>query len=123
MEDRPYAIADSPIALSPGYVDDSDPEEDPKEDFEDGPVDYPADGGDGDDDDPSDDDEEEKEASEEEEAEEEEEEHQAPADSIVTPVVDHVPSSEKTKPFETDESAPTPRSPQTIVPFFSDTSP
>ncbi|GJU37581.1 hypothetical protein Tco_1185935 [Tanacetum coccineum] len=97
------------------YVDDSDPEEDPKEDFEDGPVDYPADGGDGDDDDPSDDDEEEKEASEEEEAEEEEEEHQAPADSIVTPVVDHVPSSEKTKPFETDESAPTARSPQTII--------
>ncbi|GJR91506.1 hypothetical protein Tco_0215517 [Tanacetum coccineum] len=116
MEDQPYAVADSPIALSPGYVADSDPEEDPEEDSEDGPVDYPADGGDGDDDDSSDDDEEE-EASEEEEAEEEEEEHLALADSVVAPVVDHVPSSEETEPFETDESAPTPRSPQTIVPF------
>ncbi|GJT30816.1 retrovirus-related pol polyprotein from transposon TNT 1-94 [Tanacetum coccineum] len=114
VEDQPYAVADSPIALSPGYVADSDPEED----SEDGPVDYPADGGDGDDDDSSDDDEEEEEASEEEEAEEEEEEeHLAPADSVVAPVVDHVPSSEETEPFETDESAPTPRSPQTIVPF------
>ncbi|GJY29641.1 hypothetical protein Tco_0405408 [Tanacetum coccineum] len=68
IEDQPYAIADSPIALYPGYVADSDPEED----YEDGPVDYPADEGDGDDDDSSDDDEEEEEASEEEEAEEEE---------------------------------------------------
>ncbi|GJV47645.1 hypothetical protein Tco_1437857 [Tanacetum coccineum] len=117
VEDQPYAVADSPIALSPGYVADSDPEEDPEEDSEDGPVDYPADGGDGDDDDSSDDDEEEEEASEEEEAEEEEEEHLAPADSVVAPVVDHVPSSEETEPFETDESAPTPRSPPTMVPF------
>ncbi|GKB08523.1 hypothetical protein Tco_0836835 [Tanacetum coccineum] len=85
MEDQPYAIVDSPIALSPGYVVDSDPEEDPDEDFVDGPVDYPADGGDGDDDDSSDDNEEEEEAS------EEEEEHLAPADSVVAPVVDHVP--------------------------------
>ncbi|GJV31542.1 hypothetical protein Tco_1391942 [Tanacetum coccineum] len=107
VEDQPYAVADSPIALSPGYVADSDPEED----SEDGPVDYPADGGDGDDDDSSDDDEEEEEASEEEEAEEEEEEHLAPADSVVAPVVDHVPHSEETEPFETDESAATPPSP------------
>ncbi|GJZ28712.1 hypothetical protein Tco_0573359 [Tanacetum coccineum] len=106
VEDQPYAVADSPIALSPGYVADSDPEEDPEEDSEDGPVDYPADGGDGDDDDSSDDDEEE-EASEEEEA-EEEEEHLAPADFVIAPVVDHVPSSEETEPFETDESATTP---------------
>ncbi|GJX66289.1 hypothetical protein Tco_0300632 [Tanacetum coccineum] len=117
MEDQPYAIADSPIALSPGYIADSDPEEDPEEDSEDGPVDYPADGGDDDDDDSSDDDEEEEEASkeeeasEEEEAEEEEEEHLALADSVVAPVVDHVPSSEETEPFETDESAATPPSP------------
>ncbi|GKA56879.1 hypothetical protein Tco_0755951, partial [Tanacetum coccineum] len=116
VEDQPYVVADLPIALSPGYVADSDPEEDPEEDSEDGPVDYPADGGDGDDDDSSDDDEEEEEASEEEEA-EEEEEHLAPADSVVAPVVDHVPSSKETEPFKTDESAPTPRSPQTIVPF------
>ncbi|GKB82852.1 hypothetical protein Tco_0949747, partial [Tanacetum coccineum] len=119
VEDQPYVIANSPIALFPGYVADSDPEEDPEEDSEDSPVDYPADGGDGDDDDSSDDDEEEEEAYEEEEAEEEEEEeeHLAPADSVVAPVVDHVPSSKETEPFETDESAPTPRSPQTIVPF------
>ncbi|GKE80912.1 hypothetical protein Tco_1550912 [Tanacetum coccineum] len=89
VEDQPYAIADSPIALSLGYFDDSDPEED----SEDGPVDYPANGGEGDDDDSSDDDE------------EEEDEHLAPADSIVAPVVDHVPSSEETEPFETDKSA------------------
>ncbi|GJQ98233.1 putative reverse transcriptase domain-containing protein [Tanacetum coccineum] len=118
MEDQLYVVADSTVALSPSYVADSDPKEDPEEDSEDGPVDYPADGGDGDDDDSSDDDEEEEEASEEEEAEEEEEEeHLALADSVVAPVVDHVPSSEETEPFETDESAPTPRSPQTIVPF------
>ncbi|GKD98881.1 putative reverse transcriptase domain-containing protein, partial [Tanacetum coccineum] len=117
VEDQPYAVVDSPIALSPGYVADSDPKEDPKEDSEDGPVDYLADGGDGDDDDSSDDDYEEEEASEEEEAEEEDEEHLALADSVVAPVVDHVPSSEEIEPFETDESAPTPRSPQTIVPF------
>ncbi|GKB58757.1 hypothetical protein Tco_0914943, partial [Tanacetum coccineum] len=65
IEDQPYAVADSPIALSLGYIADLDPEED----SEDGPVDYPADGGDNDDDDSSDD-EEEEEASEEEEAKE-----------------------------------------------------
>ncbi|GJZ01837.1 hypothetical protein Tco_0519798 [Tanacetum coccineum] len=100
MEDQPYAIADSPIALSPCYIADSDPEEDPKDD----PVDDPADGGDDDDDDSSDDDDEE----EEEEASKEEEEHLASADSVVSPVVDHVPSSDKTEPFKTDESATTP---------------
>ncbi|GJR04931.1 hypothetical protein Tco_0527915 [Tanacetum coccineum] len=104
IEDRPYAVADLPIALSPGYVADSDPEEDPDEDSKDGPVDYPADGGDDDDDDSSDDDEEEEEAK-------EEEEHLAPADSVVAPVVDHVPSSRETEPFETNESTATPPSP------------
>ncbi|GKD21532.1 hypothetical protein Tco_1223235, partial [Tanacetum coccineum] len=64
-----------------------------------------------DDDDSSDDDEEEEEVSEEEDAEEEEEEHLALANSVVAPVVDHVPSSEETEPFETDESAATPPSP------------
>ncbi|GKE89785.1 hypothetical protein Tco_1567260, partial [Tanacetum coccineum] len=107
--------------LSPDYVpgpeypeylaisDEEDPEEDPEEDSEDGPVDYPADGVDGDDDDSSDDDKEEEEASEEEETEEEEEEHLALTDSVVTPVVDHVPSSEETEPFETDEARKTVR--------------
>ncbi|GJS66680.1 hypothetical protein Tco_0681244, partial [Tanacetum coccineum] len=99
VEDQPYVVADSPIALSPGYVADSDPDED----SEDGPIDYPADEGDNDDDDSSNNDEEE-EAS--------EEEHLAPADSVVAPVVDHVPSSEETEPFKTDESAATPPSPR-----------
>ncbi|GJR45572.1 hypothetical protein Tco_1313675 [Tanacetum coccineum] len=65
VEDQPYVVADSPIALSLGYVADSDPEED----SEDGPVDYPADGGDGDDDD----------------KEEEEDGHLTPADSVIAP--------------------------------------
>ncbi|GJY88864.1 hypothetical protein Tco_0503492 [Tanacetum coccineum] len=77
------------------YLDDpedgnEDSEEDPEEDH----THYPADGED-----------------------EEEEEHLAPANSSAVPVVDHVPSARDTKAFETDESAPTPRSPQTRVPF------
>ncbi|GJR02738.1 hypothetical protein Tco_0525722 [Tanacetum coccineum] len=101
VEDQSYVVADSPIALSSGYVADSDPEED----SEDGPIDYPAHGGDGDDDDSSDDGEEDK------ASEEEEDEHLAPADSVVAPVVDHVPSSKETGSFKTDKSAATPPSP------------
>ncbi|GKC17025.1 hypothetical protein Tco_1013807 [Tanacetum coccineum] len=93
VEDQPYVVVDSPIALSPGYVVDLDLEEDSK----DGPVDYPADGGDGNDDDSSDDDEEE------EASEEEEDEHLALADYVIALIVDHVPSSEETELFETDE--------------------
>ncbi|GJR75771.1 putative ribonuclease H-like domain-containing protein [Tanacetum coccineum] len=78
--------------------DDEDPEEDPSEEHE------PED--DDDDDDTDDEDEEPT----------EEEEHLAPADSFVVPV-DLVPSAGDTEAFETDESAPTPRSPQTRVPF------
>ncbi|GKC97309.1 hypothetical protein Tco_1167584 [Tanacetum coccineum] len=48
---------------------------------------------------------------------EEEEEHLAPADSSVIPIVDPVPLVGNTKAFEIDESAPTPRLPQTKVPF------
>ncbi|GKD92931.1 hypothetical protein Tco_1372768 [Tanacetum coccineum] len=42
--------------------------------------------------------------------EEEEEEHPAPADStaVALPATDHAPSTEETKPFETDDSAATP---------------
>ncbi|GKE75315.1 hypothetical protein Tco_1537356, partial [Tanacetum coccineum] len=105
-EDQPYADDASPIALSPGYVADSNPKEDPEEDSKDGPGDYPPDGGDDDDDDDSSDDDEEEGASE-----EEEEEHLAPADSFVAPVVDPVPSSKDTEQFETDESAETPPPP------------
>ncbi|GKF97460.1 hypothetical protein Tco_0293281, partial [Tanacetum coccineum] len=82
--------------------DDEDPKEDPCEEHE------PED--DDDDDDTDDEDEEPT-------KDEEEEEHLALADSPVVPVVDHVPSAGDTKAFETDESAPTPRSPQTRVPF------
>ncbi|GKE29895.1 hypothetical protein Tco_1445279 [Tanacetum coccineum] len=68
----------------PGYVTDSDL----KEDSEDGPVDYPANGGDDDDDDDdsSNDDEDEEEAL--------EEEHLAPAGCVIAPAVDPVPSFE-----------------------------
>ncbi|GKG02327.1 hypothetical protein Tco_0309963, partial [Tanacetum coccineum] len=84
---------------------------DPEEDH----VDYLADGGD-DDDEPSDDDDDETD-DEDEDDDKEEEEHLALADSSDVPVVDPVPSAGDTEAFETDESAPTPRSPQTKVPF------
>ncbi|GJV96600.1 hypothetical protein Tco_1548177 [Tanacetum coccineum] len=121
MEDQPLPADASPAALSPGYVPDSDLEEDLEEDSEEHD-DYPADGGDGDDepsDDGSDDDTEDddEEPFEDEDDDEEEEEHLAPADPDVVPIADPVPSVGDTEAFETDESAPTPRSPQTIVPF------
>ncbi|GJV98012.1 hypothetical protein Tco_1549589 [Tanacetum coccineum] len=119
---NPLPADASPIALSPGYVADSDPDEDPEEDPEEDHVDYPADGGDGDDetsddDDDNDDTDDEDEEAPEDEDDDKEEEHLAPADSSVVPVVDLVPSDGDTEAFETDESAPTPRSPQTMVPF------
>ncbi|GKF56375.1 hypothetical protein Tco_0166715, partial [Tanacetum coccineum] len=52
IEDQPLPDDASPVTLSPGYIADSDPEEDPEEDH----VDYPADRGDDDDDVSSDDD-------------------------------------------------------------------
>ncbi|GJS00871.1 hypothetical protein Tco_0317379 [Tanacetum coccineum] len=79
--EEPEGTALARLPLSLGYVADSDPEEDSV----DGPVDYPADGGNDDDDDSSDDDKEEEEASEEEDASEDEEEHLAPADSATPP--------------------------------------
>ncbi|GJW79917.1 putative reverse transcriptase domain-containing protein [Tanacetum coccineum] len=122
LEDQPLPADASPTALSLGYVADSDPDEDPEEDPEEDHADYPADGGD-DDDEPSDDDDdddtddEDEEPFEDEDDDEEEEEHLALADSSAVPVVDPVPSAGDTEAFETDESAPTPRSPQTKVPF------
>ncbi|GJY71679.1 hypothetical protein Tco_0475382 [Tanacetum coccineum] len=107
VEDQHNAAADSPIALSPGYIADSDLEEDPENESEDGPTDYPANGGDDDDDDSSGDDADDKDEEEAfEEDEDEEEEHLAPADSTAAAslVVDPVPSAEETKPFETDDS-------------------
>ncbi|GKB36746.1 hypothetical protein Tco_0881688 [Tanacetum coccineum] len=99
-EDQPYADYASLVALSPGYVADSDPKEDPKEDPKDGLVDYPADRGDNNDDGDSFDDDK-----------EEEEEHLAPADSVIASAIDPVPSFEEIEPFKTDESATTPPPP------------
>nr|GFD34706.1 hypothetical protein [Tanacetum cinerariifolium] len=82
-----------------------DPEDDPEED----PADYLADEGDeGDDKDESSDDDEDDDVDI--ERDEEEDEYIAPTDSIAValPAVDHAPSAEETKPFETDKSAATP---------------
>ncbi|GKA25367.1 hypothetical protein Tco_0711476, partial [Tanacetum coccineum] len=123
LKDQPLPTDGSPTALSPSYVVDSDPDEDPEEDPEEDHADYPTDGGDDDiepsddDDDDDDTDDEDEEPFEDEDDDEEEEEHLAPADSSTVPVVDPVPSAGDTDAFETDESAPTPKSPQTKVPF------
>ncbi|GJY36054.1 hypothetical protein Tco_0421432 [Tanacetum coccineum] len=123
LADQPLPADASPTALSPGYVADSDPDKDPEEDPEEDHTDYPADGGDGDDepsyddDDDDDIDDEDEEPFEDEDDDKEEEKHLAPADSSVVPVVDLVPLAGDTEAFETDESAPTPRSPQIRIPF------
>ncbi|GKF07517.1 hypothetical protein Tco_0041741, partial [Tanacetum coccineum] len=90
-EEQPLPAATLPTVNSPGYVLESDPEEELEEDEEDpkeDPADYPADRDDDDDkeeeeepfrDDTNDEDEDE----DEDEEEEEEEEHPAPADSVL----------------------------------------
>ncbi|GKE95921.1 hypothetical protein Tco_1580776, partial [Tanacetum coccineum] len=129
VEDQPYADDASPTAESPGYIADSDSiEEDTDEDS----IDYPDDLKNGEDDadedpkedpseehEPEDDDDDDDTDNEDEEPteDEEEEEHPAPADSSVVSIVDPVPLAGDTEAFETDESAPIPRSPQTRVPF------
>ncbi|GJR69056.1 hypothetical protein Tco_0015121 [Tanacetum coccineum] len=102
-EEQPLPAADSPTADSPGYIPESDPEEDDDEDPEE---DEEVDGDD--EDEPSDDDEDEEVDIEADD--EEEEEHPAPADStaVALPAIDQAPSAEETEPFETDESAATP---------------
>ncbi|GKE57105.1 hypothetical protein Tco_1496290 [Tanacetum coccineum] len=55
MTDQPLSAYASPIALSPGYISDSDPEED-KEGPEEDSADYPAAEGDNDNNESSDDD-------------------------------------------------------------------
>ncbi|GKB03580.1 hypothetical protein Tco_0831723 [Tanacetum coccineum] len=118
IEDQPLPADASPTALSSGYIADSDPEEDPNEDLKEDPADYLTDGGNEEEeeesfgDDADDEDEEEASEDEDEEEDEEEDEHLAPADSFVVLAIDHVPSTEDTKAFETDESAPTPPSPR-----------
>nr|GEW82534.1 hypothetical protein [Tanacetum cinerariifolium] len=88
IEDQPLPADASPTALSPGYVADFDPEEDPEEDH----ADYHVNGGDGDDepsddddDDDDTDDEDEEPFEDEEDDEEEEEEHLALTDSSLSP--------------------------------------
>ncbi|GJX61770.1 hypothetical protein Tco_0294670 [Tanacetum coccineum] len=85
IEDQPHAVDASPIALSPAYIADFDPEDE----SQDGPMDYPADGRD--DDDSSGDD-----ANDEDEEEEKEEDHLVSANSsdVASPDVDPVPSLE-----------------------------
>ncbi|GKA43386.1 reverse transcriptase domain-containing protein [Tanacetum coccineum] len=79
-EEQPLPAVILPTADSPGYIADSDPEEDP--------ADYLADGGDDDNDDDEsfDDDEDDDDDVEEDEDEEEEEEHPALADSVPPPI-------------------------------------
>ncbi|GJQ97800.1 putative reverse transcriptase domain-containing protein [Tanacetum coccineum] len=72
MKDQPLSADASPTALSPGYIANSDPEED-KEDPEEDPADYPADGGDNYDNESSDDDNDDDDVEKDKEDEEEEE--------------------------------------------------
>ncbi|GKA70778.1 putative reverse transcriptase domain-containing protein [Tanacetum coccineum] len=110
LKDQPLHADASPTTLSPGYVADFDPEEDPEEDH----ADYPADEGD-DDDEPSNDDDDDDDTNDkdeepfEDEDDDEEEEHLALADSSIIPVVDPVPSVGDTKAFETDKARKTVR--------------
>ncbi|GJT05524.1 hypothetical protein Tco_0839986 [Tanacetum coccineum] len=110
-EEQPLPPVVSPTAESPGYVTESDPEEDPEkyedDETEDGVVDYPMDGGeDGDDDDDNssgddadDEDEDEEDKDEEAEDEEEEEDHLAPPNSaVVVPAVELVSPPKVTEP-------------------------
>ncbi|GKD45529.1 hypothetical protein Tco_1270174 [Tanacetum coccineum] len=125
VEDQPYADNDSPTAKSPGYIADSDlMEEDTDEDSIDYP-DEPEDGKEDDDEDPEEDPSEEHEPEDDDDDDDtndedeeptegkEEEEHLSLGDSFVVHVVDPVPSARDIEAFNTDESAPTPRSPQT----------
>ncbi|GJT27217.1 hypothetical protein Tco_0907492, partial [Tanacetum coccineum] len=98
-KDQPLPPVDSPTALSPGYVADSDPKEDSEEEH----ADYLADGGDDDDDDDETDDEDEEPFEE-----EEEEEPLDPADLSNVLAIDPVPSAEDTEALEADEPIPTP---------------
>ncbi|GJQ92379.1 hypothetical protein Tco_0003518 [Tanacetum coccineum] len=106
IEDQPLPADASPTALSPGYIADSDPKEDPEEDLESESS-------------RNADDEDEEEISEEEDDNEEEEGYLASTESSVVPIDDHVPFAEETEPFEIDESAPTPPSPRLRRPRIS----
>ncbi|GJR66869.1 hypothetical protein Tco_0012934 [Tanacetum coccineum] len=115
VEDQPYYEDSSPTVEPPRYLADSDSmEEDTDTDSINYP-DEPKDGVEDDDEDPEkdleEDPSEEHKLEDEEPTEDEEEEHPSLADSSLVHVVDPVPSAGDTEAFETDESAPTPRSP------------
>ncbi|GJV34683.1 hypothetical protein Tco_1395083 [Tanacetum coccineum] len=105
-EEQPLPLVDSPTFESPGYITESDPEEDLVEyeddESEDGSVDYPMDEGDDgydDDGDSSGDNTDDEDADEDEEDEEDEEEHVALADSaVVIPTIEPVSPPEGTEP-------------------------
>nr|GEU43194.1 reverse transcriptase domain-containing protein [Tanacetum cinerariifolium] len=102
-EEQPLPPINLPTVESLGYVAESDPKKDPKEyeddETEDGPVDYPMDGGDDRDDDDSDSSGDDADDEDEDEEDEEEEEHLASADSaIVIPTVELVSPPEGTEP-------------------------
>nr|GEW94498.1 putative reverse transcriptase domain-containing protein [Tanacetum cinerariifolium] len=90
IEDQSLPTDASPIALSSGYVVDSDPEKDEKDPKED-PADYPADRGDNDDESSNDDDDDDD--VEKDEEDKEEEEHLASTDPSDVSTNDPVPSS------------------------------
>nr|GFB01284.1 hypothetical protein [Tanacetum cinerariifolium] len=90
MEDQPLPADALPIALSPGYLVDSDPEKDEKDPKED-PADYPADRGDNDDDESSNDDDDDDDVEKDEK--DKEEEHLALANPSDVSTDDLVPSS------------------------------
>ncbi|GKA56570.1 hypothetical protein Tco_0755642 [Tanacetum coccineum] len=85
-KEQPLPTAISPTADSPGYIVDSDLEEDPEEDLEEDPINYPAERGDDDDDDDESSDDDEDDDDDVEEDEDEEEEHPAPSNSVPPPV-------------------------------------
>ncbi|GJT06463.1 hypothetical protein Tco_0840925 [Tanacetum coccineum] len=100
-EEQPLPPVDSPTAESPGYVAESDPEEDLEEyeddETADGPVDYLMDGGDNGDNDYGDSSRDD--ADDEDEDEEGEEEHPALADSaVIVPTIEHVSPPKGTEP-------------------------
>nr|GFC51380.1 hypothetical protein [Tanacetum cinerariifolium] len=89
-EEQPLPAAASPTAESPGYIPESDldedPEEDDDEDLEEDPADYPVDHDDDDEEEePSGDDADEEDEEQDEDDDDEEEEHPASADSIPPP--------------------------------------
>ncbi|GJX58281.1 hypothetical protein Tco_0289671, partial [Tanacetum coccineum] len=126
-EEQPLPPVDSPTAESPGYITESDPEEDPEEceddEIEDGLADYPIDGGDDGDDDDGDssrDDTDKDEDDEDEDDEDKEEEHLAPADSTIIVPVDEPTSISLLPEAEVDRllamTTPSPSPPVSLSP-------